>query len=625
MATIIETQPLPGWPPGFASTAVRLRQALGNMQIVAGTALLLSIKLALLLAVCLLFFSVRAADATEESALRARAAKLDVAHEIGRTTNQLTSVARAYAVTGEARFRGLYDDILAIREGRRARPYPYDRTYWDLVIAGRAQRANGRTVSLLQLGREAGFTPAKFALFEDVKRAGDAMIEVEQEAMHTSPAVAQETLFSRRHAVATAAVMEPLNKLLDSVGRTSDDAVDAARTRALHRTTLFLAALCLAGVVALASSWLLVVCVVRPLSRLSAATNRVARDQDNRPIPYTARCDEIGDMARALDAFRATTGERDQLHAAEHGAIRRRDEDAAAHARALSDAAARNARSEAVETLVHGFTENLLQVMMTVQEASGELNECAQTMTLVAHGTERRVLEVEEGGRDTTAHVDTVASTCRQLARATAEIEVQTNRSIASADRAVEAVRRTDATVDQLIALSENIHGIVALISSIATKTNRLAINATIEAAHAGEAGRGFAIVAAEVKSLARQTAAAADDISHQLGAVRGGSRETAAMVDVIARSIVESREISRAIGGAVEQQATATGEISKNADRAAERTRECASSMATIRVTTGHTHVAIARMIDAASALTGTGEAVTQFVDQFADDVRRV
>lgn len=634
MATSIEAQRF-ALPPPIPLAAVkgatvaapfrRLRQKLGGMQIVTGTAVLLSVNIGLLLAVCLLFFTVRAADTAVEDALRARADRLEIVNELGRATTQLSRVARAFAVTGEPRYRAYYDDMLAIREGRTARPDPYDRTYWDLVIAGMPQRANGRAVSILQLGREAGFRPRNLMLFERAKQAGDAIIAVERDAMREPSASAQETLFSSRHAVATAAVMKPLDTLLRLVEKGSDSTVVAVQARASAWTTLLLATLCLAAVVALASSWSLVVRVVRPLSRLSAAMTHTVRERDDRPIPYIDRRDEIGQLASILHGARATIRMRERIHDAELQTTTRRDEEAAGHARALRDAAARNARAEAVETLVHGFTGDLLQAMTAVQEASSQLNECAQTMTQVAHGTERRVGEVEQGGRDTTANVDTVASACRQLARATGEIEIQTNKSISSADRAVEAVRRTGATVDLLRLNSERIQGIVALIGRIATKTNRLAINATIEAAHAGTAGRGFAVVAAEVKSLARQTAAAADEISDQLGAVRAASHETVLMVDDITSSIAESREITLAIGSAVEQQANATSEISRNADRAAERTRQSATSMATIRVTTGHTHAAIARMIEAASVLTGTSEAVTRFVDRFADDVRKV
>lgn len=398
----------------------------------------------------------------------------------------------------------------------------------------------------------------------------------------------------------------------------------AAQIRASHLVDLLIATICLAAVVATATAWGFVSRVVRPLCALSAIVDRTAHDGAEPPIPYGGRGDEIGQMARALQALRDANDERDRLRAAEQMLTKRREDEAVGHRQAVEAAAARATRAAAVEALVDGFSGELRAAMAKVQGASSDLNECAQTMTLVATGTERRIADAEEGGRDTAAHVDTVADTCRQLARATGEIEIQTVRSVASAERAFEAVRKTTATVDELRLHSQNILGIVGLIGRITAKTNRLAINATIEAAHAGEAGRGFAVVASEVRSLARQTADAASQIADQLSAVHEASQETGLMVDDIATSIAESREITRAIGAAVEQQANATGRISANADRAAERTRESAASMATIRIGAQHTHQAIERMVGAADALTGTGHAVRASADRLADEVRR-
>jgi len=151
-----------------------------------------------------------------------------------------------------------------------------------------------------------------------------------------------------------------------------------------------------------------------------------------------------------------------------------------------------------------------------------------------------------------------------------------------------EAVRGLTEDIGNLAHHSTVIEGISGSIREIADQTNLLALNAAIEAARAGEAGRGFAVVADEVRKLAEKTAAATGEIESVLAQIRDRISEAVAKSENSIKEMDESQRLSAATGTALEDIvaniAVLAGEIGKVADMASEQQQISGAVLSHIR-----------------------------------------
>ena len=135
----------------------------------------------------------------------------------------------------------------------------------------------------------------------------------------------------------------------------------------------------------------------------------------------------------------------------------------------------------------------------------------------------------------------------------------------------------------ELVKRAGGIGAIVTSISDVARQTNLLALNATIEAARAGEAGRGFAIVAQEVKALAGQTARMTEDIVARLGEIDRFVNDAAASLDKAGAELSQLEERGTMIATATEEQRTASQEIRRHSNRAADESERVQASISRV------------------------------------------
>jgi len=201
-------------------------------------------------------------------------------------------------------------------------------------------------------------------------------------------------------------------------------------------------------------------------------------------------------------------------------------------------------------------------------------------------------------------NIEAVAAAAEQLSASIREISGQVTHASQVSARAAEEGGRATAAIRGLSDQAARIGDVARLIEDIAQRTNLLALNATIEAARAGEAGKGFAVVASEVKALAQQTARATEEIGQQIGAIQQQTQGTVGVIEGVGRTIADIAEVTMAVAAAVEQQAAATREISRNVTTTTDAGREVALRIATVSQEAATTNQQAGTMREATAAM---------------------
>ncbi len=363
-----------------------------------------------------------------------------------------------------------------------------------------------------------------------------------------------------------------VNRALDAATQRFMAEADALTEEIKHHgSTLGLTALLVIGglsvLAGLAATLLLRRQVIRPLSRLTGAMERVAEGRLDIAVPEAGRGDEVGAMAAALEVLKQRSLDAVRLRA-EQDAIRE-----AAHAaetrslRAMADRVEAEART-AAEAMGHQVT-----LVASDAEAMSDRAAAAAGATAEVGAAARAVLENAENGaaatEQMTASIQSIASQVKAAATATGR-----------------AVRETEAGTQAIAGLQQavaRIGDVARLIGDIAGQTNLLALNATIEAARAGDAGKGFAVVASEVKALATQTARSTEEIARHIQEVGTATEAAVGAVQATLGTIAELDTIAGSIAAAMTQQQAATTDIARTVSSTATAARDMAGRIVAV------------------------------------------
>jgi len=398
-----------------------------------------------------------------------------------------------------------------------------------------------------------------------------------------------------------------VNVIVASVEEGMEQSIQSSEAKSKKTGVLLFSVAVIAILISAAIGWLYVAKnLIKRLLNLEHSMQSIADGDLKTRINRNGK-DEISHMGAALAVLRNGLRETDQLKQKQEGHRVESEKQKRADANSLADE----------------FDGSVGQAIGLLSEYVGDIRGKAQEMSEKSQEMLDETKEVSDASQVMSQDIGVVASSTEELSASISEISQQVANSTQVANEAVIRAEKMNGNIVKLETGSREIENVIGLINTIAEQTNLLALNATIEAARAGEAGKGFAVVASEVKNLANQTAGATDEIGNLIKDIQKEVNEAVEANKDITSIIGEIDQLSAGIAAAVEEQSAATAEISRTVSNAAEHVDLITSRVTAVSSDVRSNGATTTEVLDGVSHIDQQSSILSEKVSHFLKNVR--